>query len=212
MRMDSSGAPLPPGPIRAAPGSPPRSPVHGRPQRQRAPRPNSWPWLLGAVIVIALDQASKSGVERWFFPGERLVLIPGLLDLTLVYNRGAAFSFLAGAGGWQRWLFTAIGLVAAGFIVHLLRRAGTQRLFPAALMLILGGALGNVIDRIVRGQVVDFIDLYWQQHHWPAFNIADSAITVGAVLLVIDELRRTRRQKHDRITSSGGGPEHPGPT
>ena len=119
--------------------------------------------------------------------------MPGLFDLTLVYNRGAAFSFLAGASGWQRWFFTGLGVAAAIFIVWLLARHGTQRLFSFALALILGGAIGNVIDRVARGQVVDFLLVYWQRWHWPAFNVADSAITVGAVLLIVDEFRRVRR-------------------
>lgn len=193
MTPDPAEAARPPGP----PGSASRSGMHGKTGHRRGTQTGSWPWLLGAMLIIALDQASKAGIEHWFSLGERMVLVPGLLDLSLVYNRGAAFSFLAGAGGWQRWLFTAIGLAAAGWIVYLLRHAGSQRLFSAALMLILAGALGNVIDRLTRGQVVDFIVLYWQTYHWPAFNIADSAITIGAVLLVIDELRRTRRRKRD---------------
>jgi len=152
-----------------------------------------WLWLAGAVIV--LDQLSKFAIERSFSFGERLALLPGLFDLTLVYNRGAAFSFLAHAAGWQRWLFIALGCVAAVFIVWLLARHASQRLFAFALALILGGALGNVIDRIVRGQVVDFLLVYWQRFHWPAFNVADSAITIGALLLIIDELRRVRRSR-----------------
>ncbi|HLS54963.1 MAG TPA: signal peptidase II [Zeimonas sp.] len=151
------------------------------------------PWLWLAAAVLAADQLSKFAIERSFAFGERLAIVPGLFDLTLVYNRGAAFSFLANAAGWQRWFFTALGLGAAGFIVWLLARHGSQRLFAFALALILGGAIGNVIDRIVRGQVVDFLLVYWQRFHWPAFNVADSAITVGAVLLIVDEIRRVRR-------------------
>lgn len=152
-------------------------------------------WLTLAAVLVALDQASKYAIERFFSYGERLTLLPGVLDFTLVYNRGAAFSFLAQADGWQRWLFIGIGSVAAIFIVWLLARHGSQRLFAFSLALILGGAIGNVIDRILRGHVVDFIALYWQRFHWPAFNIADSAITVGAVLLIVDELRRVRRRR-----------------
>ena len=144
-------------------------------------------------IRASVDQLSKLAVVRSFAFGERLAIVPGLFDLTLVYNRGAAFSFLASASGWQRWFFTALGVGAAVFIVWLLARHGSQRLFAFALALILGGAIGNVIDRIARGQVVDFVLLHWQRFYWPAFNVADSAITVGAVLLVVDELRRVRR-------------------
>ena len=151
------------------------------------------PWLWLAAAVLVADQLSKFAIERSFAFGERLAIVPGLFDLTLVYNRGAAFSFLANAAGWQRWFFTVLGLSAGAFIVWLLARHGSQRLFAFALALILGGAIGNVIDRIVRGQVVDFLLVYWQRFHWPAFNVADSAITVGAVLLIVDEIRRVRR-------------------
>ncbi len=152
-------------------------------------------WLWVAASVIVLDQATKFAVERTFSHGERLAVVPGFFDLTLVYNRGAAFSFLADAAGWQRWFFIALGAVAAAFIVWLLARHGSQRLFAFALALILGGAVGNVVDRIARGHVVDFVLLHWQRFHWPAFNVADSAITIGAVLLVVDELRRVRRHR-----------------
>lgn len=150
-----------------------------------------WLWL--AAALVALDQATKYAIEGMLAYGERVAVVPGLFDLTLVYNRGAAFSFLAQADGWQRWFFIGIGAVATIFIVWLLARHGSQRLFAFSLALILGGAIGNVVDRIFRGHVVDFLLLYWQRFHWPAFNVADSAITVGAVLLIVDELRRVRR-------------------
>jgi len=150
-----------------------------------------WLWLAAAIVVV--DQLSKFAILRSLSFGERIAVVPGLFDLTLVYNRGAAFSFLAGASGWQRWFFTGLGIAAAIFIVWLLARHGSQRLFAFALALILGGAIGNVIDRIAHGQVVDFLLVYWQRFHWPAFNVADSAITVGAALLIVDELRRVRR-------------------
>jgi len=114
-------------------------------------------------------------------------------DIVRAHNRGAAFSFLNDASGWQRWFFVALGIAAAAFIVWLLRRHGGQRMFGWALALILGGALGNVIDRLVHGHVVDFVQVHWQQHYFPAFNVADSAITIGAMLLILDELRRVRR-------------------
>ena len=152
-------------------------------------------WLLIALAVLVLDQGTKQVALLAFKPAERLPVIPGFFDLTLLFNRGAAFSFLADASGWQRWFFITVGAVAAIVIVGLLARHGSQRLFAWALSLILGGAVGNVIDRAVRGEVVDFILLYYERWHWPAFNIADSAITVGAALLIIDEIRRVRRSR-----------------
>jgi len=150
------------------------------------------PWLLLAVVVVLVDQLTKVLVVRTLSFGERKAIIAGFFDLTLVYNKGAAFSFLAGAGGWQRWFFVGVALAAAAFILYLLWRHGSQRLFACGLALILGGAIGNVADRILRGQVVDFLLAYWDRFYWPAFNVADSAITVGAALLVVDELRRVR--------------------
>jgi signal peptidase II len=110
------------------------------------------------------------------------------------HNTGAAFSFLADAAGWQRWLFTAIGVGAAVFIVWMLKSHAGQRLFSFAMAAILGGAIGNVIDRMMHGYVVDFLDFHWGGQHFPAFNVADSAITVGAICLILDELRRVRKK------------------
>ncbi|WP_338860698.1 signal peptidase II [Mycetohabitans rhizoxinica] len=149
------------------------------------------PWLGISLIVILLDQLSKIAVSRLFVYGDPHPVAP-CFNLMLVYNRGAAFSFLATAGGWQRWAFTALGIVAALVIAWLLKRHSGQKLFCTALALILGGALGNVIDRLVHGHVIDFVDFHVGGWHWPAFNIADSGITIGAVLLVLDELRRVR--------------------
>jgi signal peptidase II len=152
-------------------------------------------WLLLAVGVIALDQAAKLYLDHAFAYGERLHLLP-FFDLTLVYNRGAAFSFLATEAGWQRWAFTALGIGAAVVIVWLLRRnAATQPRFALALVLIMGGALGNVIDRLAYGHVIDFLLFYWKDWYFPAFNLADSAITCGAALLVLDELLRSKRPR-----------------
>ncbi|TXL66225.1 signal peptidase II [Zeimonas arvi] len=148
-----------------------------------------------AAALIALDQLTKWIAVRALDFGERVPVIPGFFDFTLVYNRGAAFSFLAGAGGWQRWFFTGIGIAAAVFIVWMLARHGSQRLFAFALSLILAGAIGNVIDRVWQGKVTDFVLLYWRGWHWPAFNVADMAITFGAALLILDEIRRVRRSR-----------------
>lgn len=152
-------------------------------------------WLLIALAVLVLDQGTKQVALLAFKTGERLPVIPGFFDLTLLFNKGAAFSFLADAAGWQRWFFISVGIIAAMVIVWLLSRHGNQRLFAWALSLILGGAVGNVLDRVVRGEVVDFILLYYERWYWPAFNIADSAITIGAALLIFDEIRRVRRTR-----------------
>jgi signal peptidase II len=150
------------------------------------------PWLLLSAVIILLDQVTKIAVERRFSFAERLSVIEGFFDLTLVYNKGAAFSFLASAGGWQRWFFIGLGSVAAIFLIYLLVKHASQRLFCFGVALILGGAIGNVIDRVWRGQVVDFLLVFYQGFYWPAFNVADSAISVGAACLIIDEIRRVR--------------------
>ena len=147
-------------------------------------------WLALAIAVIVADQLTKAAVLTAFRPGEELPLLP-FLSLVLTFNRGAAFSFLAGADGWQRWLFATIAVAAAAFIVWLLRRGGS-RLYCVGLALILGGAIGNLIDRLWLGQVVDFVLLHWRGWTYPAFNVADSAITVGAVLLILDSFRQRR--------------------
>jgi signal peptidase II len=151
------------------------------------------PWLGIAFIVILLDQLSKITITKLFTLGEDKV-ITSFFNLTLAYNRGAAFSFLSNETGWQRYFFTAIGIAAVVFIVYLLRRHAGQRMFCWALALIMGGAIGNVIDRLMYGHVIDFLDFHlagWG--HFPAFNIADSAITIGAILFIFDELRRVNR-------------------
>jgi signal peptidase II len=150
------------------------------------------PWLGIALAVILLDQLTKSLVIGAFRLHDSQVVTP-FFNLVRVHNTGAAFSFLAGATGWQRWFFVALGTVAAVFIVWMLRRHGGQRLFGWALALILGGALGNVVDRLLHGYVVDFIQVHWRGWYFPSFNVADSAITVGAGLLILDELLRVRR-------------------
>jgi signal peptidase II len=143
------------------------------------------PWLLVAAVVAVLDQTTKLLVQAHIRPGEVVYLLP-FLDLVLVFNRGAAFSFLAGASGWQREFFIAVAIGASALIVYLLRRHADERLFCAGLALILGGALGNLWDRVALGHVVDFVLLHAYGWHWPAFNVADSAITVGAGTLIWD--------------------------
>ena len=140
-------------------------------------------WLGLAALVVVLDQITKLWVSNTFVYGESLAIL-SIFNLVSARNAGAAFSFLSDAGGWQRWLFSVIAVVASGWIVWLLRRHAQQKLFCFALALILGGALGNLIDRIAYGYVVDFLDFYWDTYHFPAFNLADSAITCGAALLL----------------------------
>jgi signal peptidase II len=151
------------------------------------------PWLGIAAIIILLDQITKITINKTFRYGEDL-LVTSFFNLTLAYNKGAAFNFLDNAGGWQRYLFTGIGVAAALYIVYLLKRHAGQRMFCWALALIMGGAIGNVIDRVVYGHVVDFLDFHWRSlGHFPAFNIADSAICIGAALFILDELRRVNK-------------------
>ena len=145
-------------------------------------------WLGLAALLVALDQLSKSGVARTLGYGGNIELTP-FFNLVLVHNRGAAFSFLSSASGWQREFFIAIAVVASVWVVYLLRRHPQRTLFCLALSLILGGAVGNVIDRVLFGAVVDFLDFHIAGYHWPAFNLADSAITCGAALLVWGSFR-----------------------
>jgi len=153
---------------------------------------NLLPWLGISLIVLLLDQLTKITIVKLFHYGESMS-ITSFFNLVLVYNKGAAFSFLAAESGWQRHLFTIIGIGAALYIIYLLKKHAGQRMFCCALALILGGAVGNVIDRVVYGHVIDFLDLFLGNWHWPAFNVADSAICTGAVLFVLDELRRVNK-------------------
>ena len=146
-------------------------------------------WLSLAALIIVLDQISKLWISSHFIYGESLRLTD-FFNLVLHHNSGAAFSFLSDAGGWQRWMFSAIAIVAAVWIVRLLREHAQQTLFCLALTLVLGGAVGNLIDRVAYGYVVDFLDFYWGSYHFPAFNVADSAISVGAVLLILDSFKK----------------------
>lgn len=145
-------------------------------------------WLALSAAVVVLDQLTKYAISASLGPRD-VVEVTSFFNLVLAHNRGAAFSFLAGASGWQREFFVALALLASVWIVWLLRRYPRQTLFCTALALVLGGAIGNVIDRIVLGAVVDFLDFHAFGYHWPAFNVADSAITCGAALLIWDALR-----------------------
>lgn len=155
------------------------------------PSLSKWAWL--ALLIVILDQVSKVIAEASMMYGQRIKLLP-IFDFTLLYNPGAAFSFLANQPGWQRWFFTFIALLAIAFIIYLMRKHRDDRRFLLALTLILGGAVGNLIDRVLYGHVIDFLLFYWEKWHYPAFNLADSAITVGAVLLIADELLRWRKK------------------
>jgi signal peptidase II len=141
-------------------------------------------WLVPAALLIGLDQLLKVAVLTHLRYGE-VVPVTGFFNLVLVFNPGAAFSFLAGAGGWQKWFFAALALGISVWIVWMFRRQPQARAQNAALMLILSGALGNLIDRLMHGAVVDFLDFYWHTLHWPAFNLADSCICVGAFWLAL---------------------------
>jgi signal peptidase II len=145
-------------------------------------------WVGLALVIALADQGTKQLIGSLLAAGETRG-ITGFFNLVLVFNRGAAFSLLADAPGWQRELFAGIALAASGLIIALLLRNAGQRLFCAGLALILGGALGNLWDRIALGHVVDFLDFHALGYHWPAFNLADSAITVGAALLILDSFR-----------------------
>ena len=158
-------------------------------------------WLGIALVILLADQFTKVLIIGSFELGDSHT-VTSFFNLVRVHNSGAAFSFLSSASGWQRWFFTAIGVGAAGFIVWLLRSHPNQRLFCFALALVLGGAIGNVIDRVLWGYVIDFLDFHWDwlaplfyQGHFPAFNVADSAISVGTVCLILDELLRVRQSK-----------------
>ena len=158
-------------------------------------------WLGIAFVILLADQFTKLLVVGSFALGDSQT-VTSFFNLVRVHNSGAAFSMLSNASGWQRWFFTGIGVVATFFILWLLRSHPTQKLFCFALALVLGGAVGNVIDRIAYGHVVDFLDFHWDwlspvfyQGHFPAFNVADSAISIGAVTMVIDEIWRVRQSK-----------------
>jgi signal peptidase II len=153
-----------------------------------------WPWLGIAVLIILADQFTKTLIVGSFRLGDSHT-VTSFFNIVRAHNTGAAFSFLAGAGGWQRWFFIGLGIAAALFIVWMLRSHGGQRLFSWALALILGGALGNVIDRFIHGYVVDFLQFHYAGWAFPSFNVADSAISIGAACLILDEVLRVRRSR-----------------
>jgi signal peptidase II len=157
------------------------------------------PWLGWAAIVLVLDQFTKTLILGYYQLGDS-TLVTSFFNIVRVHNHGAAFSFLADAGGWQRWFFTGIGVVASGFMLWMLKSHPGQKLFCFAVSSLLGGAIGNVVDRLLHGYVVDFLDFHWKllspvfpHGHFPAFNLADAAITLGAVCLILDEVLRVRR-------------------
>ena len=151
-------------------------------------------WIGLSVVVIILDQISKLIVLNTI-PHRSSIRVNDFLNWVLVFNPGAAFSFLADCAGWQKWFFIAIGVIATIVMIWLLFRHALQSIFCFSISMILGGAVGNLIDRFTHGAVVDFIDVYYRQYHWPAFNLADSAITLGTILLILDELRRVNKQR-----------------
>ncbi len=190
--------PIPP--LAAAPPNR-RAPTRAAPARGRASAPSLWLWLGLALLVIVADQLTKTLVAQRFTLGDSH-MVTSWFNLVRAHNAGAAFSFLAGASGWQRWFFVGLGALASGFIVWMLRRHPGERLFCLAISLILGGAVGNVIDRLLHGHVIDFLQLHWgflaplfPGGYFPSFNIADAAITAGAVGLILDEVLRVRRSR-----------------
>ncbi len=145
-----------------------------------------WPWFIVSIVVIVLDQVTKYWAFRTLIPYQPESIMP-MVNFTLAFNTGAAFSFLSGTGDWHRWLFTGFSAVmSVAIFVWIIRLPSTARMQAAGLSLILAGAVGNLMDRMLLGHVIDFIDVYYSHYHWPAFNLADSAICVGAFLLILD--------------------------
>lgn len=153
------------------------------------------PWLVLSLVILVVDRLSKDFFEGSLNMYQRIEVIPGYFDWTLAYNTGAAFSFLADADGWQRWFFAAIAVVVSVVLVIWLKRLkSNETLLAVALALVLGGALGNLYDRVVLGHVVDFILVHWQsQWFFPAFNLADTAITIGAIFLALDMFKSDKK-------------------
>ncbi len=148
--------------------------------------------LVLALVVLGIDFATKRWVELELVYDQQ-ILLTSFLNLVLTYNAGAAFSFLSNESGWQRWLFSGIAICASVFIIYLLRKHTSEKLFCVALSFILGGALGNLWDRITLGYVVDFLDFHYSGYHWPAFNVADSLILIGALFLIFESFRHKEK-------------------
>ena len=152
-------------------------------------------WLALAALVVVLDQFTKQLILGNYQLGDS-TYVTSFFNIVRAHNTGAAFSFLADGSGWQRWLFVCIGVIATVLIVWQLRKNPNEKMFCLSLSSILGGAIGNVVDRLQHGYVVDFLDFFWGRSHFPAFNVADMAITLGAVLLILDEILRARRARN----------------
>lgn len=161
---------------------------------KRASHSNFLLWLSLALLVVLADQFTKVLIVDYYALGDGFA-VSSFFNIVRVHNEGAAFSFLASAGGWQRWFFTALGIVATSVMVWMLHKHPQQKLFGFAIACVLGGAVGNVIDRVLYGYVVDFLDFHHAGIHFPAFNLADSAITLGAACLILDELLRVKRSR-----------------
>jgi signal peptidase II len=170
-------------------------------QASTAPMRNLGTWFGLSALLVVLDQITKIVIQRALVPGQSIDVLPPAVTLVLAYNPGAAFSFLASGSGWQRYFFLAIALIASVLIVYMMSRHRSDSFLCFALSLVLGGAVGNLIDRLVYGAVVDFVLLRWRGgpgllDPWPAFNLADSCITIGAVLLIWDSFQRSRVKKN----------------
>ena len=176
----------------------PVTPLHAKPASATQ---SGLRWLWLTVILLILDQVSKIYVANNFSLYESIAVMP-MFNITYVQNPGAAFSFLSDAGGWQRWFFTAIAVAISGLLIYWLRELNkAQKLLAIAYSLVLSGALGNLIDRVSYGYVIDFLDVYYDQYRWPAFNIADAAICIGAILIIYDALTNSDN-KSDSKTST----------
>jgi signal peptidase II len=201
--VERKGAAVPPPPAEREGAAVPPSPEVRRgdaPRRTLHAWTSGWRWLPLSAAVIVADRIVKLWMIHHFAPLERVHVLK-VLDIILTYNTGAAFSFLAEASGWQRWLFVLLALGVSAALIVWMRRldARVHGLLACGLALIVGGALGNMIDRIATGRVVDFIHVHWGAHYFPAFNIADSAITIGAALLLLDAWHESRRARRLRI-------------
>jgi signal peptidase II len=173
----------------------PAHPVDGQPRTAAY-----WPWLVWALALIGIDQVTKQWILSLYQYGD-WTPVTSFFNIVRAHNTGAAFSFLAEAGGWQRWFFVLIGVVATVLIIWQLRKHPAQKFFCFSISSILGGAIGNVVDRLQHGYVVDFLDFHFGGWHYPAFNVADMAICVGAACLVLDEILRARRAKRSAASA-----------